>query len=460
MKNFIINTLLFSFCALWGCSADGDGVADIADADGDYIRFGAQVVEPVTRAQPSGIIGFAQLAASGFGVFGYGPSTGDYTTSLQPQLFDETTTNTRVQYHATASTDMSTVLAVPGSWSYAWKPGKTEEDVSLLKTWPKSTDAAQKLHFFAYAPYVASGDLATGTDPGITSVSGVSGMAAGDPQIGYSVSTVPSTSVDLLWGVQSETGLPWKNVTRAKKSASAVLFTMRHALCAVSYQAQVMVNKDNELTDLGDVSSTAAIGTDCRVTICSVTLKPKTNHLYETGTLNLNNTTKNTPRWTSLTRSSATELVLSGDEIDSNVKDPNPTSDSYTTFMATTSGNGYIPGVTESANTQRVIANDNVYMLLPDDVAQTYELEVPYYVTYKKTEGNYSRIKYVGKVTIPDLKLKAGTLYRFNMVFGLTTFKLTVTAEDWTETPISVTTVVETSTSASSSLSRRAASAE
>lgn len=456
MKNFIIYTLLFSFCALWGCSADDDGITDIAD--GDYIRFGAQVVEPVTRAaQPTGTIGFVQLAASGFGVFGYGPSSADYTTSLEPTLFDASTTNTHVEYHATASTDMSTVLAVPGSWSYAWNAGRTTEDVSRLKSWPKSTDAAQKLHFFAYAPYVGSDDLATGTAPGITSVSG---MAEGDPTIGYRVATVPSASVDLLWGVQSETGLPWKNVTRAKKSASAVLFTMRHALCGISYQAQVMVNKDNELTDLDDVSSTAAIGTDCRVTICSVTLKPKTNHLYETGTLNLNNTTKNTPRWTSLTRSSATELVLSGDEIDSNVKDPNPTEAANTTFMATTSGDGYIPGVTESANTQRVIANDNVYMLLPDDVAQTYELEVPYYVTYKKMEGTYSRIKYDGKVSIPALKLKAGTLYRFNLVFGLTTFKLTVTAEDWTETPISVTTVVETSTSASSSLSRRAASAE
>ena len=461
MKNFNIYTLLFSICALWGCSADGDGVADIADADADYIRFGAQVVEPVTRAaQPTGTIGFSRLAASGFGVFGYGPSTGDYTTSLQPQLFDEATTNTRVQYHATASTDMSTVLAVPGSWSYAWNAGRTTEDVSRLKSWPKSTDVAQKLHFFAYAPYVGSGDLATGTDPGITSVS-VSGMAAGDPQIGYRVSTKPSTSVDLLWGVQSETGLPWKNVTRAKKSASAVLFTMRHALCGISYQAQVMVNKDNELTDLGDVSSTAAIGTDCRVTIDSVTLQPKSGgqNFYASGTLNLNNTTKNTPLWTPGDRSIG-KLVLDGTEIDAKVRDPNPTSDSYITFMATTSGDGYIPGVTESANTQRVIANDNVYMLLPDDVAQTYELEVPYYVTYRQTADTYSRRRYVGKVTIPDLKLKAGTLYRFNMVFGLTTFKLTVTAEDWTETPISVTTVVETSTSASSSLSRRAASAE
>ncbi len=446
MKHFIVYTLLFSICALWGCSADGDGVTDIADAD--YIRFGAQVVEPVTRAaaQKPGIIDFEKLTTTSFGVYGYGPMAAAYTDGLTPDLFD----NQEVKYVVTDKST-STVLAVPGSWSYAWDGSK--EVVAQLKPWPKTNASANKHTFFAYAPYMAEGGVA----PGITSVSS---SVAGDPQIGYRVATVPSASVDLLWGVQSETGLPWKNVTRAKKSASAVLFTMRHALCGISYQAQVMVNKDNELTDLGDVSSTAAIGTDCRVTICSVTLKPKTNHLYETGTLNLNNTTKNTPRWTSLTRSSATELVLSGDEIDSNVKDPNPTSDSYTTFMAITSGYGYIPGVTESANTQRVIANDNVYMLLPDDVAQTYELEVPYYVTYKKMEGTYSRIKYDGKVTIPDLKLKAGTLYRFNMVFGLTTFKLTVTAEDWTETPISVTTVVETSTSASSSLSRRAASAE
>lgn len=448
MKHFIVYILLFSICALWGCSADGDGVTDIADAD--YIRFGAQVVEPVTRAQPSGIIGFAQLAASGFGVFGYGPSTGDYTTSLQPQLFD----NQEVKYVVTDKST-STVLAVPGSWSYAWDGSK--EVVANLKSWPKSTDAAQKLHFFAYAPYVASGDLATGNDPGITSVSG---MAAGDPQIGYRVSTVPSTSVDLLWGVQSETGLPWKNVTRAKKSASAVLFTMRHALCAVSYQAQVMVNKDNELTDLGDVSSTAAIGTDCRVTIDSVTLKPKSGgqDFYASGTLNLNNTTKNTPLWTPGDRSigSIDKLVLDGTEIDAKVRDPNPDDGINTSFMTTTS----VPGITESANSQAVIANNNVFMLLPDDVAQTYELEVPYYVTYRKKADTYSRRRYVGKVTIPDLKLKAGTLYRFNMVFGLTTFKLTVTAEDWTETPVYVTTVVETSTSANSSLSRRSSGAE
>ena len=443
MKHFIVYTLLFSICALWGCSADGDGVTDIADAD--YIRFGAQVVEPVTRAaaQKPGIIDFEKLTTTSFGVYGYGPMAAAYTDGLTPDLFD----NQEVKYVVTDKST-STVLAVPGSWSYAWDGSK--EVVAQLKPWPKTNASANKHTFFAYAPYMAEGGVA----PGITSVSS---SVAGDPQIGYRVSTVPSTSVDLLWGVQSETGLPWKNVTRAKKSASAVLFTMRHALCAVSYQAQVMVNKDNELTDLGDVSSTAAIGTDCRVTIDSVTLQPKSGgqDFYASGTLNLNNTTKNTPLWTPGDRS-IDKLVLDGTEIDAKVRDPDPADGNNILFMATTS----VPGITESANSQAVIANNNVFMLLPDDVAQTYELEVPYYVTYRLKAGTYSRRRYVGKVTIPDLKLKAGTLYRFNMVFGLTTFKLTVTAEDWTETPVYVTTVVETSTSASSSLSRRAASAE
>lgn len=440
MKGLLYKTLAFSLLTLAGCSGgDDDGVT----AGTDYIRFGAQVQEPVTRAQQPGSMDFNKLATTGFGVYGYGPATADYSSGAGPTLFS----NAKVAYHATASADESTTLAVPGSWSYAWNGGRTEEVVSQLKTWPKSTDTAQKLTFFAYAPYMESG----GTEPGITSVS-----ADGAPTIGYTVADNPAASVDLLWGVQSETGLPWIDVTRAKKSASAVLFTMRHALCAVGYHAQVMVNKDNELTDLVDASSSAGgtkIGSTCRVTIESITLKPKTagKYFFKKGSLNLNNSTPNVPNWTKTPTASDDDriasLELSGEKINAELRDDPATG---TTFMA----GDDVPGITETANTQAVIAGDDVYMLIPDD-AQGYTATIDYYVTYKTGDGTYQRTRYTGTATIENLALKAGTKYYLNLVFGLTTFKLTVTAEDWTDTPITVETVAETGTSASSSLSRR-----
>ena len=444
MKNFIIYTLLLSFCALWGCSADDDGVADIGD--GDYIRFGAQVVEPVTRAavQQPGIIDFEKLTDTSFGVYGYGPMATDYAGGLTPGVFD----NQKVQY-VVSDKSTSTVLAVPGSWSYAWDGSK--EVVANLKPWPKTNASASKYTFFAYAPYMAEG----GTAPGITSVS--SG-GSGDPTIGYSVASAPSASVDLLWGVHSETGFSWLNATRANKTTSAVLFTMRHALCAIGYHAQVMVNEKNQLADLTDESGFGTIGTDCRVTLKSITLAPKSGgeNFYASGTLNLNNTTKNTPLWTLADGDrTITQLVLDT-EIDAKLKDTAPDGDAaVNSFMTTTT----VPGVTESANTQTVIAGDNVFMVIPD-AKQDYTATVEYFVTYTTGTGTYNRKLYTGTANINGLELKPGTKYYLNLVFGLTTFKLVVTAQDWNEQSVSTTVVVEDGTSASSSLSRRAASAE
>jgi hypothetical protein len=271
------------------------------------------------------------------------------------------------------------------------------------------------------------------------------------------VSTVPSTSVDLLWGVHSETGFPWLNVTRANKTTSAVLFTMRHALCAIGYHAQVMVNEKNQLTDLTDESSFGTIGTGCRVTLKKITLAPKSGgaNFYASGTLNLNNTEKNTPLWT-LADGDRTVTQLKLTEIDAKLMDPAPAdNEAVKSFMTTTT----VPGITESANSQTVITGDNVYMLIPDG-EQDYTATVEYYVTYKTGTDSYNRTQYTGTANIEKLTLKPGTKYYLNLVFGLTTFKLVVTAQDWDEKAVSTTIVVEDGTSASSSLSRRSSGAE
>ena len=61
----------------------------------------------------------------------------------------------------------------------------------------------------------------------------------------------------------------------------------------------------------------------------------------------------------------------------------------------------------------------------------------------------------IEKVSDKDLELVAGVKYYLNLVFGLTTFKLNVTATDWEGEILNKSVVIETGTSASSSLAKQ-----
>ena len=185
----------------------------------------------------------------------------------------------------------------------------------------------------------------------------------------------------------------------------------------------------------------------------------KSGLFYQTGILNLNNTTARTPNWGSLSGSIGS-LVLDGDNIDAKIKDPQTgdtplTSEEITTFM----GNASIPGVTQSANTQTVITkdasgNEQFYMLLPY-AAKDYKLTVKYFITYKTGADTYFRsAELTGDADLNDMELKPGIKYYFNMVFGLTTFKLNVLAKDWDGQIINTSVVIENGTSASQSLGK------
>lgn len=411
---------------------------------GNTIVLGVKdVASPVTRAaQVPGSMDFAKLMTTGFGVYGY---KGTYNNaSSTPTLFGNgSTTNTPVTF-VPGGTAPSSVVDHPGSWSYA-------ASLSDLKNW----ESGEKYTFFAYAPYMAD----DGTAPGITTIKATSDVTAGDPTIGYQVATDPTQSVDLLWGIRSDNGLPWKDVQRGQ-TAGAVMFTFYHALCAIGYHAQVIVDKDNNLSDMEDASGIAAIGTDCKVTIKSITFEPnnansKPGRFYQTGVLNLNNTTAYTPNWGNLS-GSIPSLELSGDKIDSKILDPAPADASaVNAFLADANH----PGITQAANSQTVIAkdgsgNEQFYMLLPYE-AKDYKLTVKYFITYKTGVSSSRSEELTGTATFDNLELKAGVKYYFNMVFGLTTFKISVLATDWDGQTISTTVATENGTSASQSLARR-----
>lgn len=420
-----------------------------------------EVKSPVTRAQHTGVMNFAELETTGFGVYGYEGTDAYNASTSEFELFAP---NTHVTF-ISDGTPPTTNLDIPGNWKYT----ETSEG---LKEWK----AGKKYTFFAYAPYMSAGEGIYGTDAGINSIS----TGAGDPTIQYTVATDPAKSVDLLWGVRTDTsdktGLPWIDIQKGQ-TTSAVLFTFYHALCAIGLHAQVMVDQENDTDNLGDLSQLGTIGKadGCKVTLKSIRITPAgipahddveavaAVPFHKSGVLNLNNTTQHEPNqhepnqheptqhepnWSSTEGTLANLVLNSAATIEAGLLDPNPTENKNYGVMA----NASVPGIVESANTQHIIKDDNLFMLIPQ-AAQDYDITIEYFLTYK-TEAGYHREAKTGTAKIKNLELAAGMKYYLNLVFGLTTFKLNVMATDWVGETINPTVVIETGTSAGNSLAK------
>ena len=434
-----------------GCTNDDETHPAVSVQDANVITLGVkEVVSPVSRAQYPGVMDFTQLETTGFGVYGYEGSAEYESSTKEYNLF---AANTPVTF-VTDGTAPTTSLDIPGSWKYT-------ETSSELKKWDKD----KKYTFFAYAPYMSAGEGTYGTNSGINALS----TGSGDPTISYTVATDPAKSVDLLWGVRTDTkeksGLPWIDLTKGA-TTSAVLFTFYHALCALGLHAQVMVDQANDTDNLGDLSQLGTIGkaNGCKVTLKSITITPAGTTtpsvtspvlFTKSAQLNLNNTTKHQPLWEDPSGTIANLVLNSATTIDEKLLDPHPTevdNDTGYEVMTSTSYDTEVPGITESANTQNIIKNDKLFMLIPQ-AAQDYTIAIDYFLTYK-TESGYHRELKSGTATIRNLELAAGVKYYLNLVFGLTTFKLSVNATDWEGQNINTTVVIENGTSASNSLAR------
>lgn len=435
---------------LLSCTSSDDAITEPTDNENTIVLGVKEVVSPVSRVQHTGSMDFAQLETTGFGVYGYEGSAEYESSTKEYNLF---TANTHVTF-VTDGTAPTTSLDIPGSWKYT-------EESSGLKPWNKD----KKYTFFAYAPYMSAGEGTYGTNPGINAIS----TGSGDPTISYTVATDPAESVDLLWGVRTDTkeksGLPWIDLQQGQTN-SAVLFTFYHALCAIGVRAQVLVDQENRLTDFEDRSHLGTIGKadGCKVTLKSITITPAGTTspvkaavpLYKSGVLNLHNTTAHVPNWQSKSGTIAVFELNSSAVIDPKLLDPHPDHVNDATGYEVMTSAAYdteVPGVTESANTQNVIKSNNLFMHIPQE-AQDYDISVQYFITYK-TETGYHREEVSGTAKVKDLELVAGVKYYLNLVFGLTTFKLNVTATDWEGEILNKSVVIETGTSASSSLAKQ-----
>ena len=218
-----------------GCSDEDIPAAASKGAEqGAPLSFDvAEVVEAQTRSGGAGTIDYSVLSKSGY-AFG--------VVAGQPLSW----TNQQVKYVDDAgTTNPGTAFFYPSKWRY-WTSD------SQIKYWNQHIDGAA-VDFYAYAPYVES---PSGTE-GITGIS--------DTDVTYAINTTVGQGVDLLWGVNGKTGLPWEKTTYTatgdgkQPTGGSVLFTFRHALSAIGFRAQVMINQKNVTTNFTDSSAISGV---------------------------------------------------------------------------------------------------------------------------------------------------------------------------------------------------------
>ena len=240
----------------------------------------------------------AEGAGGGFGIFAYYTNANEY----DPQAVPNFMYNQKVLWTDNGTTED----AEDDHWEY-----------SPVKYWPNEhggtaiSDDADKLTFFAYAPYVqvvpSTGKLYDASDGkdkwGITGMSRNS--ATGDPLIKYIASFDKAKTVDLCWGVYADgtvsennwstngttqslialIGKPWMNIQRPTGvTGQNVKFTFKHALSQLNVQVNTFVD---------GADNTNAIAENTKVYIRSISF----TGMATKGSLNLNNTEDSKALW-------------------------------------------------------------------------------------------------------------------------------------------------------------------
>ena len=280
MKRISCIVCLIVIALLPSCKGTVDSPDKPVNADPSAVGFNVYMNRGLqSKAGWGGVLTLDDLKdgtkANGFGVFAYYGNGALYNETSKPDfMYDQ-----QVTYNTTNNV-----------WGY-----------SPVKYWPNefgeaaSSEAADRLTFFAYAPF-ADVTPSTGVVTG-DATSGIIGMSrnisAGDPVVMYSSSLTPGAGVDLCWGVAAEAftssvdgdnnnvaaGYPFLNVIKPK-TGDHLKFEFNHALAQLNVQIDA------------DIDEVAADG-KTKIYVRSVTF----NGFSMRGSLNLNSNTTDGPIW-------------------------------------------------------------------------------------------------------------------------------------------------------------------
>lgn len=334
MKKSLFFVAAASALMLTACSSESDVVqsATPSQTAAQNQAVGFDVYTPaatdVTRAGQAGTMTTSRLQrlptnGGGFGVYAYliedvktasgndnassylaygdGP-TSARTTPIAPNYM----VNQLVEWNKTNQ-----------GWTYdplKYWPNETDKDSQNTNAQMEGISGSKhldRLTFFAYAPYVA-----TGVDEiGITKLTNKKGDLVTDPttttagtlveaSVGYKAAlSDPSSSVDLLWGVAPAGGLsytavngrsvyvpegqPLMDMTKPDVNTS-MKFLFNHALARIGVNVVAAVDQ---------VGAGGTLDNKTRITIKEVTL---TGKFGETGILNLDNPTAKIAHWVNI----------------------------------------------------------------------------------------------------------------------------------------------------------------
>ena len=354
-----------------GCSTD-EVVNDYSPENA--IQFGTYVGRDAQGR--ASVIGDNELQQKGFGVFAY-HTNGTYASSTKPNFMY----NQQVEY----STD----------WKY-----------DPVKYWPNNS--ADKVSFFAYAPYVE-----TNADDNF---SFSTNSTVGDPMITYTVNRTVKSQEDLLWAVDVTDGLPF--VSESKQSITGKInFQFKHALSRIGFKVQAMIDKVNQ-NNTGDLDNATdqsqSIASETTIAVEKVELIGK---FHTSGILNLNNTTANVPLWTPTTPTSDDGFVLNYNESADDSNFDNSVAKNVTTA-------------------ERVLnATDSYIMVIPQTFSASEKIKIKVTYTVTTVDGNLEESSSVVKNVIEsdpfEFGFVAGNAYNFVLHLGLTSVKLSATVADW-----------------------------
>lgn len=399
---FAATAMLFAACTSDEANApQATKTAPQAIAFDTYMSSATRAVGGTTDVMTT-----STLQATGFGVFAY-QTTGAYTTTAKPNFMY----NQEVTYSS----------AVWGYSPLKYWPNNTTND-SYGATMPQS-DAVS---FFAYAPYVATGNVGV---PGITAFTGKA--VEGDPKVSYTVATKPSESVDLLWGVMpndwtytdvagnsyNTTGaqnlLPLTNLLKPAVD-TRMKFLFLHALSRMGINVIAAVDQAAPGGDLDEKT---------KIVIESVTITDATTtkQLAASGDLNLNNTTAGVAKWETTTPTTAFELKIDKDnELENSLL--------YETSAATS----FTKEGVLTAKEKPLIDGGKYFMLIPTEGVTDLNVKIVYDVITKDDalDGGYSTVQ--NNVTKKiGLDFDNGKAYTLKLILGVTSVKLDAEVKPW-----------------------------
>lgn len=363
-----------------------------SDANGeaygtDAVQFGTYLTSsPESRAE---VMDLPALKEKGFGVFAFHTGVDDYKIN-DPKHVPNFMYNQEVTWADNAD---------GGMWQY-----------TPVKYWP--SNAAEKVSFFAYAPYIET--------PGATGITAfTANTAEGDPKLSFKMDEDVDKQVDLLYS---------NNAMDIRKQAieEKVNFRFKHALSRIGFKRVAVVDEFNGENGNDDDN-----------------LNPN-----PTGKPNYNpHSVKLTDKSTVVINSVAISSSDFGDSGDFNLRTgkwENYETKSHTYTLTAENGDFINNTLTpaDATTVKRLTDDDKYLMVMPTPIVDKYDNEqIPVMVTVKfdvitedpKLAGGQSKVS--SEITAPfKFAFQAGKTYNFVLHIGLTSVKLDATVEDWAET--------------------------